>query len=151
VKPFQVKAFWRIYRSKEFQRELERCFFKLQSYSSFRVLHNNFSYLSSGLILNRSSVFVCKALKIYDLYVQSLKPVKLAQDTKVADLLIRIPKFKNLYQLLQNNDLRVRDLLELNKFWDLSIKGLGPKNFAYLYYCLVKHNIRIKHCNWLLT
>ena len=151
MKSFQAKAFWKIYRSREFKRELENHFSKVRTYSKFKELRSNYSYLSSGLILNRSSVFVCKALKVYNLYLQSLKPVKLTRNTRVADLLIRIPKFKNLYQLLQNNDLRVRDLLNLDKFWDLSLIGLGPKNFAYLYYCLERHNLRIKRCRWTLA
>ena len=151
MKPSQVKDFWIIYRSKAFKKELEKHFSKIQEYANFETLHERFSYSNSGLILNRSSVFVCKALKIYDQYTQSLLPVILDHTTEIARLITRIPRFENLYKILRNSELKVGDLLELERFWNLPLKGLGPKNFAYLYYCLERHNLRIERCRWILA
>lgn len=148
MKSYQVKRFWEIYRSREFKKEIQTLFNKVKQYSSFVDLDKQYPRKIVGLAVNRSPSFVSKSLTTYNHFVQSIEKKRVRSDTLVSDLMIFVPKFRSLIKTLEKSKFTVEDLFRRERFWQLYIKGLGPKSFAYLLYCLEYHGLTIREARW---
>ena len=148
MKSYQVKQFWEIYKSREFKKEVQSLFNKVKQYSSFVDLDKHYPRKVVGLAVNRSPSFVSKSLSTYNHFVQSLKKKTISLDTLVSDLIIFVPKFQRLIEALEKSKFTVEDLFKRERFWNLHIKGIGPKSFAYLLYCLEYHGLTIRKARW---
>jgi len=144
----EVGQFWKIYKSKEFKKELKYLFKKIEAYSEIQKLKQQHDQKVIALILNRSSSFISKAYKLYIRFKKSQKKKLLNCDQKVSELLIRIPKYQRLYYILEDSKLTVQDFLNLRRFWLLPLKGCGPKNFAFLAFCLEQQGLIIRKARW---
>lgn len=148
MKKEQVKEFWAIYRSSSFKKEIKNLFNKIHSYKNLYLLDQQYSRKNVSLIANCSPSFVTKALNLYNLFIASSLQREIKPKTQVSLLIIRVPKFHNLFVNLKNSRLTVQDFLNLSCFWDVPIQSCGPKNFAYLYYCLQYHGLSIRRVKW---
>jgi len=148
VRRDQVKKFWAIYRSSDFKKEVRKLFNKVRLYGESAKLDQQYSRKVVGLVINKSSSFVTKSLNTYNLFIESFEKRKITPETKIEDLIIRAPKFRRLFYRLQESQLSVQDLFGCERFWELHVKGIGPKNFAYLLYCLEYHGLTIRKAKW---
>lgn len=148
MRPDQVKKFWEIYRSQDFKREVRKLFNKVKLYGEAAKLDQHYSRKVIGLVINKSSSYVTKSLNTYNLFLQSFKKKKVTSSTKVSDLIIFITKFRALIKVFEKSKITVKDLFDLERFWQVPIRGCGPKSFAYLLYCLEHHGLTIRKAKW---
>lgn len=144
----QVEEFWKIYHSKKFKLELEHFFQIVESFKKFKELSFHYSLKSISLIVNKSPSYISKSLKIYSQYFKSLKLRQFSKNLKIHTVLVRLSRFQKLYNNFKESKMTIGDLLNLNRFWEIPLKKCGPKDFAFLYYCLDRQGLEIKNARW---
>jgi len=148
VRASQVKKFWAIYRSRQFHKELNTLFKKIESLQYLKNFKNVSSRKTISLIINRSPSYVTRSLQNYDRFVKSFKIKTFSHKYRISTFLIQVPRFKKLFEAFKKSKLTVRDFLNLGRFWEIPLKKCGPKDFAFLYYCLKRQGLEIKNARW---